>query len=483
MNYLLVEIPMAFMAMAVGFVSAIWYMKYKESHLPADAEFVEADEKQKAAIETERANMAALQIRDLAKNVASDVGAHNTLVTEISHDLDALKGESQAAVTDAVAKILAANEKLQDRLADAEHKIQAKAEELRAQESEARTDSLTNIANRRAFDDAMEKNLSGFVGNRSPFSLMIFDVDHFKQFNDTHGHQAGDEVLRQVANTLTNTVKSSDLPCRYGGEEFAVVMANTKIDSARIAAERVRKSIEEMDVEFEGKTLNVTASIGVAEVFAQEDSSLLIKRADDSVYAAKKAGRNRSYWNNGNECIPVIGGEKQETVAESVDTLPEEAQQKSSATVDDLPNRSAFTNELNRRISESQRFGVSLSIMQLRVKNYDHLASEYGDAVGHLLLDSVAQFIRAALREMDLLGKLKGGDFIAMLPGSSEKEAKMVGDRVQEAISNCVIPLGNNKLKLGLEVGITDVYPTDDPESMMARVFRLVDNNAALPVG
>ena len=265
-------------------------------------------EKEAKANDAERSNMAALQLRDLAKNVATDVGDHNTLVSDISEELGALaagSSESGEAVEEAIAKILKANDKLQARLAEAEQKIQAQAEEIRAQQSEALTDALTKLANRRAFDEALQKNIASFNDQRKPFSLLIFDVDHFKKFNDTHGHQAGDEVLRNVGHTLTETVKTTDIPCRYGGEEFALILPNTRIDSARIAAERVRKAIESMDVEFEGQTLHVTASIGVAEMLSGEDDTKLIRRSDDGVYAAKEAGRNQTYWNDGEQCLPL----------------------------------------------------------------------------------------------------------------------------------------------------------------------------------
>ncbi|MCG8448330.1 MAG: GGDEF domain-containing protein [Pirellulales bacterium] len=485
MNYLFIDISLAFMAMAVGFYCASWYVRYKESSAVGTDHNEPLDERERAVIEAERVSMAAFQLQDLAKNVATDVGKHQNLVTAITEDLGA-SGSSQVTVTEAVTKILSANEKLQDRLTDAEQKIQTQAEKIRTQEIQARTDSLTKIANRRAFEDALQDNLISFQENQKPFSLLIFDVDYFKLLNDTYGHQAGDEVLCQVANTLTKAVKSSDVFCRYGGEEFALIMPNTKIDAARITSERLRKVIEGMEVDFEGKRLNVTASMGVAEITNGEDAAILVRRADDSVYEAKKAGRNCGYWSNGQNCLPIAkksdseASPKEAVSSEKKDPLEEKGQ---ATLLEELPNRTIFSAELRRRISESHRFGVSLSIMHLKVCNYDNLVQEYGDAVGQLLLDSVAQFIRSSLRDMDLLGKLRDGDFIIMLPSSSEKEAKRVGQRVQEAISNCAIPIGDKKLRLGLQLGVTDVYPTDDSESMMARACQMMEQSQAVAVG
>ena len=113
---------------------------------------------------------------------------------------------------------------LQNRLAQAEKQIAAQAADLRSYETEARTDSLTGLANRRAFDDEMQRRFAEWQRRRTPFSLMILDIDHFKQFNDSHGHPAGDEVLRNVGKVLVKTARQMDLPCRYGGEEFAVIL-------------------------------------------------------------------------------------------------------------------------------------------------------------------------------------------------------------------------------------------------------------------
>jgi len=468
---------MALIALIIGFFSALWYMRYTGTASAADEDAEAALKEQEEANSSERANMAALQLRDLAKNVASDVGAHSTLVAEVSASLGNLSKEgadADAIISEAVNKIVSANEKLQGRLADAEKKIQIQAEEIREQQTEARTDALTNLANRRAFDDAIEKNLKLFEQSGRPFSLLIFDVDHFKKFNDTHGHQAGDEVLRRVGAALKQVVKNADLPCRYGGEEFALVMPNTSAEDGCFAAERVRKAIEEMAVSFEGKDLRVTASMGLAQVGKKEDAVKLIRRADDAVYAAKDAGRNNSHWNDGKECLPVDTAKKHAKAGKkpagkndkTVSTKLSEA-----SVLDKLPDRGVFADELGRRISESHRFGVDLSVMCLSVKGYKGLEQLYGQAVGKLILDSVAQFVRTTLREMDLLCKLEMGEFAVMLPGSSETETKLVGSRMQMAISNCTLPLGDKQLRLEVQWDVAAVEPDDDAESMLARAL------------
>lgn len=467
----LVDVTLGLSAFIAGFVVAYCYYRFATpTSRDAESAVTLPLPTEAAANDAARTNMAAQQLRDLAQNVASDVGAHNTLVGNISDQLHALKDDekaSGAAVRDAATRMLEANKKLQTRLEDAERKIQIQADEIRTQQSEARTDALTKLANRRAFDSCLEESICRFGEDQRPFTMLIFDVDHFKQFNDLHGHQAGDEVLRCVGRTLARIVKTGDLPCRYGGEEFAIIMANTKISEGQVAAERVRRAIESMTVQFAGKLLRVTASIGIAESAPGEDGVQLLRRADDCVYASKKAGRNCCHWHDGAECLPIAASSKppvakteQPARPSLAPTLPTQAC--------NLPDRTAFTDELRRRIAASHRSGESLSVVHFRVKDFAKLELTYGNAVGSLLLDSLATFIASTLRDMDLLGRLDAGEFVVMLPGSSASAAKIVGQRVRSSISLCPIPMGAQNIRLDLDLGVTSVQPDDDAVSAIA---------------
>lgn len=161
----------------------------------------------------------------------------------------------------------------------------------------ARTDKLTGLPNRRAFDESFDRELSRSTRLNKPVSLILIDIDHFKNFNDAYGHSAGDRVLQKVGQLLMETARKVDIPARYGGEEFAVIMPHTDGPGALIGAERIRKLIAETPVEFEGKTLQVTVSIGVTSL--QDASSpraavIAVGTADDALYEAKVSGRNRS---------------------------------------------------------------------------------------------------------------------------------------------------------------------------------------------
>jgi diguanylate cyclase len=467
------DVALAFAAFFAGFCGAVIYVRFIAARNGAPATPREEASGEMSANDAARASMAAQQLRDLARNVASDVGAHNTFVESITDQLVGIEQgdvEGGAVVMDVVAKMLDANKRLQTRLEDAEQKIKNQAEEIRNQQFEARTDALTRLANRRAFDAFLVESTELFVTHRQPFVLIMLDVDNFKQFNDVHGHPAGDEVLRTVGRTLSRSVNTGDLACRYGGEEFAVIVSNTTIADGQLAAERIRKSIEGMSVQFGGNALRVTASVGVAGCMPGEEPALLVRRADEAVYGAKKSGRNCSYWNDGAVTHLIVAAK---AVAEPL------AQREEAAKPKNIPNRAVFADELGRRIAESQRFGVPLTLVHFRVRDFAELEHTYGSAVGGLLIDSLASFVQSTLRDMDLLGRLEGGELIVMLPGSSASASKIVGQRVRTSISLCPVPLGDHQIRLELDMGVASVQPGEDARAAMESARADLDATAA----
>jgi len=160
----------------------------------------------------------------------------------------------------------------------------------------ASTDQLTGVGNRAAFDERLRLELERAERTERPVVLLLTDVDHFKWFNDTYGHQAGDAVLKAVAEALARTVRKIDYVARYGGEEFAVIAPECPGQAGAKLAERLRRAVEIVSVEWNGQPLGVTASIGGAVARwpeAPADPDSLINAADQRLYQAKEAGRNR----------------------------------------------------------------------------------------------------------------------------------------------------------------------------------------------
>lgn len=188
---------------------------------------------------------------------------------------------------------VAEQEKAYAELELARQALQEKQDELLALncklEHMAITDSLTGLANRRVFEQTLSHQLAVLERNQTPVSLVLMDVDHFKQVNDTHGHPVGDAVLQAVATTLKDNIREIDVAARIGGEEFVVIMPDTEQEEAVVVGERLRERIAAMT----DTPTPVTVSSGVAEAVPAEDVSDVFVRADSALYQAKADGRNR----------------------------------------------------------------------------------------------------------------------------------------------------------------------------------------------
>ncbi len=193
------------------------------------------------------------------------------------------------------------------RMQDANHQLEQKLEAYRDDiallqrdlddgRREAMLDPLTKICNRKAFDESLVKAFADARTQQTPMSLVLLDIDHFKRFNDTWGHQTGDQVLRLVAMTLKSNIKGQDTAARYGGEEFAAILPMTDLEGAITVADDVRSAVQAKELlkrSTNEKLGRITASFGVATYRPGDTPSTLIERADRCLYAAKHAGRNR----------------------------------------------------------------------------------------------------------------------------------------------------------------------------------------------
>jgi len=192
------------------------------------------------------------------------------------------------------ARIFAAlrNKTTQTELAERNRQLESMLHHV---ESLAITDPLTGIFNRRRFTDVLRREVAVARRYKNALSLLMLDLDHFKTINDRFGHDAGDDVLRAIATTLTSGLREVDLAARYGGEEFAVIMPQTAKPNAAIVASRIANHIAEMELQFQGQVVRLTSSIGVADIADLKvvEADSLVKAADIALYEAKRTGRNR----------------------------------------------------------------------------------------------------------------------------------------------------------------------------------------------
>jgi diguanylate cyclase len=206
------------------------------------------------------------------------------------------------------------NKALEERLALSRTEISNLQQSLEAIRAESLTDPLTGLGNRKYFDRSIETLVQSAMASGEPLSLLMFDIDHFKSFNDSYGHLTGDQVLRLVGMSLKQTIKGQDITARYGGEEFAVVLPNTALRQALTVADHIRRAVmsKELKKKSTGEILGrVTISVGVSMLKPGDDTDSLIERADACLYAAKRAGRNRVIC----EADPEYAAEVQADVA------------------------------------------------------------------------------------------------------------------------------------------------------------------------
>ena len=236
-------------------------------------------------------------VKDVHDATASYSGSLNT-VNERMRKVTS-PDEIQAIVKDVMAdthEMLERNQLLERELDKSSELMQDLQRDLEQVRKEAMTDGLTGLANRKSFDAAISRVTEEANENQTPYTLLMVDIDHFKNFNDNFGHQIGDQVLRLVARTLIEGVKGRDIAARYGGEEFGIILPETTLSAGVSVGNALRKAIATKDVinRSSGEKLGrITMSVGVAEYSPGEDVNDLIERADAALYTAKHNGRNQ----------------------------------------------------------------------------------------------------------------------------------------------------------------------------------------------
>ncbi len=244
------------------------------------------------------------KIKEEAVDVLIDSVAEKTVEILSSFDLDPgdLKPYSQLLqeANEELGKLNLSYEQLVIELKQAKEKAERLAQELGEANEKLRElafrDGLTGLFNHRYMQELLEKEMDRSVRYKRPISLIMFDIDHFKNVNDTHGHPVGDQVLKALSVKLSHLSRRSDMVARYGGEEFMVVLPETDASGANVMAQRLRRGIEQMEVATDAGPLQVTVSVGVTSYtpdHGKKTKGDLIEAADSGLYASKRGGRNQ----------------------------------------------------------------------------------------------------------------------------------------------------------------------------------------------
>ncbi len=226
--------------------------------------------------------------------------AHLEKLAERLHELVAgLSGEVDPQQT----------RQLQDQLLLAQEQLDEQARQIQSSVNLARTDPLTGLANRRAFDDELVRRISEWHRRHAGFCLVMLDVDHFKALNDRYGHVSGDQVLRGLGELLTGLGPPADLPARLGGEEFGVLLSEASCARGGRIAEEILAAVANRPFPIEEATIHITVSLGLSIVQPGDGPLTLLRRADDALYASKHAGRNCGHFHDGETCKPIRAAE------------------------------------------------------------------------------------------------------------------------------------------------------------------------------
>lgn len=242
---------------------------------------------------------------DLAEKVASNQSGLHSYGSSLAHWAGRMNADATPeSLIQAVAALAAETAHASERNRELERELSASAvqigklrQSLTDIRQQANMDELTGIANRRAFDARLRRAVKqGQVDASMTFCLLMIDVDHFKRFNDAHGHRAGDRVLRLVGQLLSDNLKGRDTAARYGGEEFVILLDGANVEAGRAVAAQLCEQLAQRRLirRDTGQSIGqVTCSIGVAQHRPGEDGATLVERADQALYEAKRTGRNR----------------------------------------------------------------------------------------------------------------------------------------------------------------------------------------------
>ncbi|MEM9826779.1 MAG: GGDEF domain-containing protein [Planctomycetota bacterium] len=447
--------------------------------LPSRSEFIEANE------ESEMLSRVAGHLKEHASKMSSDVDAHQNHVESIAGAVTDSDLQSPEAFSRVVRQILEANDAMRQKLEVAQDQIHNQTLELDAAKRRAETDALTKIPNRAAFDKHIGQRhaMGPELSPNSPHAgcLALLDVDHFKKFNDTYGHLAGDEVLKVVASVLHQKLNNYGLVARYGGEEFALILDGVSASQAAILADDVRAAVARRKIVFEQQTLSVTVSMGVAQLMPGETIEQWIERSDLALYASKEAGRNCGHWMDGNDPVKIEA--KADRKPASVNkhaasgTNRDDANDDAASSADHtvslgdhvgseirrdalayLPDSNAIS-ETFKDMRERAGEDVELTLMALRI---------HDESLGEQM-ESVLAMIRSNLRSVDRMGCHDDDTLLVCMPSMDGDAASRQGAKMVTAVAQLV---GGDQTKVSL--GVAQVDRDESFESLLDSVLQQV---------
>jgi diguanylate cyclase len=291
LDFWMVQIPIP---LALAVVATIGYLMGRRARKMTN-EMVEHSKR-----ELRYAQTVASELEKISWGIRKSLSKHHANVTRFKDRISRLSDQQDESAWKELCReaeeILRPTLKLATQIANAYDEIRQQSANLMTF-TEVRTDPLTNVKNRRALDDSIQAQFALMSRYETPFSVVMFDIDHFKRINDEQGHLQGDRMLQDLCRLLDEYVRETDIVTRYGGDEFVVVMPQTNRDGACMLSERLRAKVQEK--------LSLTVSGGVASAQKGDNQETLLTRADTALYQVKSSGRNSVFWNDGSSITRV----------------------------------------------------------------------------------------------------------------------------------------------------------------------------------
>ncbi|MEZ6119516.1 MAG: GGDEF domain-containing protein [Pirellulaceae bacterium] len=265
-----------------------------------------------------------------AEELSTGVDQHNSQLKTVGQTVDDLTAsgdyeEVKQTLLNQIASAIESNKKLENEIVFTRFRLEEQAQELDKTRQEARTDPLSGVGNRKAFDETLQFCISRFQRQQQSFALLMIDVDHFKWINDTHGHAAGDDVIARIGDAIRTTIRPTDFVCRFGGDEFSVIFDGVNEETATRAAMRLRETVERKNFDAHAESrIALTLSMGLAVVTEADSAETIFQKADSALYRSKEGGRNRlSVFREGDVVKAARHDDIDDTTEDAEDALSE----------------------------------------------------------------------------------------------------------------------------------------------------------------